>query len=197
MKRCLPLFFFPLVATMPALGQQTGFSLGVGLQRTSQTVDFGDFADSDQEVSGFGVGLTAAYGFTNAISAFLTLDGSSVSSDDAGDDDSGTLAHADLGVRFHIRAQEKLFPYAQVALSGIAISGDDDGSEITFSGGGFTLGGGVHYFLSPRLALDGTLAYTGGQYTTVEVDGEEFDDFEFDARSLHIRAGIQYFFGRR
>lgn len=196
MKPLLPLLFFPFVAAIPAAAQHTGFSLGVGVQHTSQTVAFGDFADEDEEVSGVGLGLTAAYGFSNLISAFLTLDGSSVSSDDA-DDGDGTLAHADLGVRFHFRAQPQLFPYVQAALSGIAISGDDEGSEITFSGGGFTLGGGVKYFLSPRLALDGTLAYSGGQYTQVEVDGETFDDFEFDASSLRIRAGIEYYFGRR
>ena len=81
--------------------------------------------------------------------------------------------------------------------TGVAISSEDDDTEATLSGGAFTLGGGAHYVLSPKLALDVNLAYSGGQFTTIEVDGEENDDLEWDMSTFRIRAGIMYFFNRR
>ncbi len=189
MKHISTLVLLILLAAPAAFGQGKGFSLGVGLQRTGSTIDFEEFG-GEQSEAGFGLGITAAYGFSNLISVFLTLDGSDL--------DGASLGHADLGARFHFRAQEQLFPYAQVALSGVSITDEEDDEEIKFSGGGLTIGGGVHYFFNPKLALDVNLAFTGGQFTTIEVDGDEIDGLdEVDMTTYRVRAGIMYFFNRR
>lgn len=189
MKHLLSLVLLALVAAPAAFGQGKGFSLGAGLQRTSSTIDLEEFGGEEDSEAGFGLGITADYGFSDLISIFLNVDGSDI--------DGATVGHLDLGARFHFRAQEQLFPYAQVALTGVSVSDEEDDTEMTMSGGALTLGGGVHYFFNPKLALDVNLAYSAGQFTTIEVDDEEFDDFEIDMSSFRIKAGIMYFFNRQ
>ncbi len=190
MKHFHALLLLALISAPSAFAQGKGFSLGVGLQSTNSTIDLGDFGGEEESESGFGLGITADYGFSNLISAFLTLDGSDI--------DGTQLGHADLGVRFHFRTQEMLSPYAQVALSAISATDEEEGNDISFTGGGLMLGGGVHYFFSPKLALDVSLGYTAGQFTKLEVDGDEVEGLdEIDTSSVRLRAGIMYFFSRR
>lgn len=184
----LYLLFLTALLAAPAFGQGKGFSLGVGLQRASLTVE-NPATSKDESESGLGLSITADYGFSPLLSAFLALDGSDI--------DGGALAQLDLGARFHFNAGEKLFPYAQVALSGVSISDEEDDVETSLSGGAFTVGGGLHYFFSPKLALDVNLAYSAGQFTQGEVDDEDLDDLELDMSTFRIKAGIMYFFSRR
>jgi hypothetical protein len=89
-------------------------------------------------------------------------------------DDYG-LGTFELGAQFNFRRDKKLVPYFDAALIGVGSAIDEGDSEILLTGGGFGLGGGVKYFVSPEFALDGGLYLSTGAYTEREVDGDTQD----------------------
>lgn len=83
-------------------------------------------------------------------------------------------------------------PYADLSFSVIGLgyegSGPYDGDEIVYAGGGGSLGGGVLYFLSPTVALEGSLTFTPGSLEEMAVDGDTEDVEETWTSSSWARA---------
>lgn len=130
----------------------------------------------DGGISGVRPGVSVSYGNSRWFSAFLTYHRAPLSDDSLAFD----LRHIDVGGRVHLRGPDVRFvPFVLAAYTWrtadhgvIAFLGDT--LDVTVHGSGLTLGGGAAWYLSPRLALEASLARTGGTLDRVTADGLTF-----------------------
>lgn len=154
------------------VSKNSGFLLNAHLQGSGLTIE-----DEDTE-TGFGAGITAGYGFNENVALFLTLDGAKINvSEDEGVEDDVALAHLDLGLRYTFgNTSSALRPYVLGALSGVGVAFESPLGDVTYSGPAGTFGAGLQYYINPKLAIDGGIQASIGKLTSIELDGEEFDD---------------------
>jgi opacity protein-like surface antigen len=135
--------------------------------------------------SGGGLGVALGYGFNDRIIVYFNLDAASMEYDEDEPDfenESYDLVTGDLGVRVNFGNEGmRLRPYINAAFTGAAAVDEfellDEDVESIVSGGGVTIGGGVQYFFSRKLALDLGLQATQGAFTGITVDDED-EEFE-------------------
>ncbi len=165
---------------LSAQSDNRGFMLNLHLAGNALTYT-GDEAEPE---TGGGLGLALGYGFNDRIVLYFNLDAAAIEYDeDAGEapDETYDAVTGDLGLRVNFGHEGmKLRPYLNAALTGVALAeafetlpGDE--VETILSGGGLTIGGGLQYFVSRRLALDVALQATQGAFTNVRVDDEDED----------------------
>ena len=167
-----------------------GFSLGLDVSYVNQKLE-------DESGSGIGGGLRLGYGFGKTFQPYINLSTSKIDVDGG---DYG-LGHFDIGTRINLpRANSRLVPYADLAISVRAIGADiendpDLGSgEFEATGTGFTLGGGVQYFMNSKWAFDGGLQYTIGKYGDAQWDGQDIAGFpDVDGNALRLNVGFSWF----
>jgi opacity protein-like surface antigen len=166
-----------------------GFNLGLFLN--------GSAADVDDEVeSGGGLSLHAGYGFTQNLGLFARLSAAAIQSEGLEDDQYG-LAHFDLGLRYSVGSTASaLRPFVQGGLTSRAAA-FDLGSEglLETRGTGFTAGGGLEYFVSPALAIEGGLSFSFGEMDEGRLDGSEWVDLEeaaIDMRTTRFDLGVSW-----
>ncbi|HEX6041406.1 outer membrane beta-barrel protein [Longimicrobium sp.] len=155
----------------------SGFMLNLHLAGNGIT----PLGEGTEAETGGGGGLAIGYGFNDRIILYLNVDAAAVEYDEdvtSAPDDTYDLVHGDLGVRVNFgHTGLKLRPYINAAFTGIAAAetyelvGEDVDQII--SGGGLTVGGGLQYFFSPKLALDLGLQATQGAFTQVTIDDED------------------------
>jgi hypothetical protein len=158
--------------------------------------------DGSETRTGGGISLQLGYGFTPKFALFVEAAGGPIEPEE-GDDGSYTLGHFDIGARYHFsNPSRKLAPYLEAALTGRSLMATDvdfDGdpgtapSEVTFSGAGFSFGGGLLYFFNPKWAFNGGLKWTTGEFSTIKVDNVSVTGFEADATSARVNLGITWF----
>lgn len=158
--------------------------------------------DNSETQTGGGISLQLGYGFTPKFALFVEAAGGPIEPESAGDEQ-WTLGHFDIGARYHFaNPARKLTPYLEAALSGRAITAtdvdfDDDPStapsDVTFSGAGFSFGGGLLYFFNPKWAFNGGLKWTTGEFDTIKVDNVSVSGLEADATSARVNLGITWF----
>lgn len=164
-------------AQLDAPSQTTGVFVGANLVGASFDTD----GDDDQDAfSGAGLGLELGYGFSSGLALFLALDGGTLEGEDGLPDlDRG---QADLGARIHFGGgRRSLVPFLELAFTGLVLEGEESGTDVEYTGGGITVGGGVKYFLSRSLSVNGGVRLTSGALTEIEIDGdrEDLDDQAF------------------
>jgi opacity protein-like surface antigen len=176
-----------------------GFSLGLALNGTA--IKSEEAFDSSSETGG-GLSLLAAFGFTQKFSLFLEGTGAALDIED----ESWTLAHGDLGLRYHFAGSGRKFvPFIDGAFTSILAGADeaefDEGSsetvDVEITGTGFSIGGGFDYFLSPRMAFVTAFRYTDAEFTKVKVDNVSVEGFDFDVSTTRLNVGLRWFFGSR
>lgn len=174
-----------------------GFFLNVHLNGTSISYDEERFPNRDNTDSGGGAGLKVGYGISPLVTFYLGLNGSSMQPE--GDDSqSYTLAHVDLGAQFNFGAgRNRAVPYAELALTARQATVTAGPIDLEIRGGGITAGGGLKYFLSPMLALDGGLNFTFGTFTEVEVGAFREDIQDIGAVSARLAVGLSWYPSRR
>ena len=214
MKPVPTLLLLGALAAPAALGQARydavrsntqGFFVEGGLGGTSVSISDGD---RDRETDGGGaLGVRLGYGFNRRLALYAAVGGAAIKPDDntfeefSGSDTYG-LGNVDLGLEVNFgNPARRLVPYLNVALSGVAATFDLPGTrdELTFSGGGLTLGGGLKYHFAPGLALNGSLQGYGGTFNRLELGGEKFDDADFndeDYRGARLGVGLTWYPGR-
>jgi hypothetical protein len=171
-----------------------GFNLGLHATGASLVVE-----DGDRNNAGGG-GIWVGYGFNRTVLLFFQADGAQFDVENAEVNGDWTLAHADLGVRFHFaNSLRSWVPYLQAAATGRAVSVTDgeinnvaQAEEISLVGGGITLGGGIIFYFNETLGLDLQLAWTGGRFTDIEVGSVTVSDLEIDAQSTRFNIGISW-----
>ena len=132
------------------------------------------------------------------ITLYFEADGVSVDSE--GSDvfhGTWTLGHADIGARFHFaNALRSWVPYLDVAVGARGASVKDieangqEVSDITFSGGSFSFGGGLNVYFSQTVALDIGLKVSGGEFTELDLGTVELQNLDLDATSTRFKVGV-------
>jgi hypothetical protein len=183
------------LTAQPLEGQKSttrGLNLGLHLEAASLSVENGD------RDAGGGLGFRAGYGLNRIITLYFEADGVSVESE--GSDvfqGTWTLGHVDLGARFHFaNTLRSWVPYLDVAVGAraatvndVEVDGEDRG-DVSFSGGSFSLGGGIYVYFSQTLALDVGLKFSGGEFTEVDLGAVSFNDLDIDADSSRFKVGV-------
>jgi hypothetical protein len=182
---------------MAAAQESTTRGFNVGLHLSGQSLD----VEGDNENRGAGgAGLILGYGFNRTIQLFLQLDAGQFDVENAAVEGDWTMGHADLGVRFHFaNSLRSWVPYLQAALSGRAVSVEGgvinqttQADEITLSGGGFSLGGGIMFYFSEQWAADLQLIGSGGSFTEITADNVTVSDLDIDATSGRLNIGVSW-----
>jgi opacity protein-like surface antigen len=169
-----------------------GLSVGAHLQATSLTVE------ADDPSNGGGLGLRLGYGFNRIVTGFVQLDGSTITIENGstivGD---WALAHAEVGARFHFaNSLRRWVPYLEVSAGPRAVSVGDASvngqtvDDVTFSGGGFTMGGGLSTYLTRKVALDVSLKFTSGTFNKVDLGSVSINNIDIDATSFRFGVGF-------
>jgi hypothetical protein len=180
-----------------ALAQRSttrGLNVGAHLSGASLKVEDGDPRDD-----GAGGGIHIGYGINRTVELFLQLDGAGFMLDAGTIQGEWTMAHADLGARFHFASTlRRWVPYLQVALTGRGVTVKDaeienqPRNDVAFGGGGFSGGGGLLFYLTETLALDAELMLTAGQFTEIKVDNVTISGLEIDATSSRFSLGLSW-----
>ena len=150
-----------------------------------------------------GAGILIGYGVNRSLTLFFQADGAAFDVDTQDDDLTGTwsMAHADLGVRYHFaNSLRRWVPYLQGSFTARAVNLTDipDGSvfageEVQFTGGALTLGGGVMLYTSRSFAVDLGLLFGGGKFTDVTVGNTTQTGLvDIDARTTRFNLGISW-----
>lgn len=157
-----------------------------------------------QAENGPGVGVVLGYGARDGWTFFArgSFAGITYEADDGSElDGDGTysLGIVELGAHYGFGSgpNAALRLYGEFGLSGTALSDEAnfDGEELefTFSGPAIMLGGGVEYDLNQSVAVDVGMILGKGRFTTLEIDGETFDDAEeLDFTTVRLNAGIVF-----
>ncbi|MBC7791613.1 MAG: outer membrane beta-barrel protein [Anaerolineae bacterium] len=169
-----------------------------GLNSSGSAIRGDDFSNGTE--SGAGLAAQIGFGFTPRFALYAEAAGASIRSDFG----NYGLGQFDLGARYNFaNTKRALVPYLQAALSARAASQDDvvidDGAggtttgKLQVSGTGFTFGGGLEYFFTPKVALNTSLGWTVGEFSTVKFENVSVDGLNLDATSTRFNLGISWF----
>lgn len=192
----LTLTLLLMAAAPPALAQESttrGFNVGLHLSGASLTVD-------DERSNAGGGGLWIGYGFNRTVQLFVQLDGAEFDVEDTDVDGTWTMGHGDLGVRFHFaNSLRSWVPYLQVALTGRFVAVEDavvEGNpetDVSFTGGALSLGGGILFYFNQTLAADVQVLWSGGEFRQVSVGSVTVDLADpVEAQSARFNVGISW-----
>ncbi|HEX8322152.1 outer membrane beta-barrel protein [Longimicrobium sp.] len=179
------------------VSKNSGFLLNLHVAGNSIETTLEDM-ESERETGG-GLGLGLGYGFGETFALVINLDAASVSSDDDDADEDAedlALAHFDIGGRLNFGSTASaLRPYVNAAFSGVAegTTSEDADENVTISGAGFTLGGGLQYFFSPRFALDAGLQGSFGKFNQIQL-GDESSEIDEDVKftTARLQLGVTF-----
>ena len=202
MRRTLTtLLTIALAATLadvaPLAAQESttrGFNVGLHLSGQSLTIE-----DDDRQNAG-GAGLILGYGFNRTLEVFAQVDVGEFDVDTAVVEGQWTMGHVDLGVRFHFANSNRSWvPYLQAAATGRFVNVKDgvinqatQSEDVTFSGGAFTLGGGIMFYFNETVAADIQLLGSGGRFTEVKSGNVTVSGLEIDATSARFNIGVAW-----
>ena len=140
-----------------------------------------DFGSLDTQ-GGLGAGVEVGYRVTPRLLAYAGLDIAKQGIDEAGLDGDFGLTHIEAGARLSFPITgSKLMPYVGgwVGRRSLTTTMDDfetgTSSDLSLSGLGAGASGGVQFFVSPSLALDGGVSLGIGKMGNVKVDGHKED----------------------
>jgi hypothetical protein len=185
---------FALATSVSAQDSTTrGFVLGghIGLGSVG-------FEDTERS-SGGGAGLMVGYGLNRTFTIFALLDGSTVDVRNQPDvEGTWAIGHADLGVRFNFaNSLRSWVPYLQGSVGIRAVSVTDipaaspiSGQDVSLSGGSLTFGGGFMLYAAESFAFDIGALFSGGNFTTLTVDGLSESGFDVKASSSRFNLGV-------
>ncbi len=186
-----------LVAPASGAAQESttrGFNLGLHASGASLKLE-----NQDRNQAG-GAGIRVGYGLNRSFTLFLQLDGAHFDDQAARElEGDWTLGHVEVGARYHFaNSLRSWVPYLQGGLGYRVVGVADaelDGAqrdEVELSGTGLSLGGGIAVYLTPSVALDLGLLWTGGEFSTLRVENVEVSGFDIDASSTRVNLGVSW-----
>lgn len=196
-RTTLSLAALAFVAFAPAAFAQNASAaskLTFGVNSGSTSID----ADEEgfETKSGIGYGLSVGYDLLPALRITAGADLAKIDLK-SGDGDFG-LTQLDLGARYSfLNVSQKFTPFMLGSLTNRTMAADVDmgagEQELAISGLGYSVGGGVDYGFSPKLAFTGAVKYTMGSFSKAEVDGEDAEGFEdIDASGMRLQLGLTW-----
>jgi len=163
--------------------------------------------DGTEVSSGRGIGAKLGYGFSPILTLYLGLDiaGMDVANRTSPDgteinrsvtSDTYALALIDLGFQLNFLSKSgPLVPYVDGALTGVGAGYETGAGTAVYSGSGVSLGGGLKYFVTPSVALDGGARFLFGDYDQLEIEQQDLD-VELDVVSAQLHAGLTFYLFR-
>ncbi len=169
----------------------------VGFHLGSASIEAEEIFPTDDTYSGGGAGLHFGYGFTPKFALAFDLTGSGV--DVEGED--VAMAHFDIMARYAFTSPtRRVVPFLEAGFSGRAIGQEnamiEEGGptgDLTISGGGFTFGAGIQYYMTPRWALGAGFKTTNGEFSRIQLDNVSVDGFELDGTTTRFNIGITWY----
>lgn len=149
---------------------------------------------------GAGGGIQVGYGFTPRIMAYLGVEIAKQGSRTFGLDGNMGLTHLEAGARlsFPIR-NSRIQPYvtASVARRTLGTTVVDvlegESTKLRFSGMSVGAGGGIQYFLSPALAIDGGVTVGLGKFGTLKRDQDRLKVDTANSTTARLMAGLSWY----
>jgi Outer membrane protein beta-barrel domain len=196
---CQAVMLAALAASMtasPVLAQRSttrGWVLGAHLQGGSLSVDH------DDPAGGGGLGIRAGYGVNRHFTPYLEADAIQFDVTNTELGGSWGMTHLDLGLRYSFaNSLRRWVPFLETALGVRAVIVDDgtvNGASIgrvTFSGGAFSLGGGVGFYVKQHVAVETLIKFTGGTFQNVDVGDVTVRNLDIEAESTRLKIGVAW-----
>jgi hypothetical protein len=156
--------------------------------------------DDGDPNSGGGFGVRVGYGFNRRFTGYVEIDG--IAFDSVANPDFGgnwSMGHVDLGVRFNFaNSLRRWVPFLEGAIGGRAVSVEDipmNGDsvrELSFSGGAASLGGGLSFFATEKLAIETLVKFTGGTFEQIDVGNVSVRNLDIEASSFRFKIGLAW-----
>lgn len=168
-----------------------------GFFQNVRTGAYGIGFKGDRDGSGIGGGVRLGYGFSDRVTVFVGIEGARISDGDGfgglpEGDDYGLL-HLDLGVRVHFRNDARLLPFLEGGLNVVGLWFDDtEDREATYGGASATLGGGLLWFMTPRVALETSALFDAGALMEAEIGGVE-QDVDIGMGGVRLQVGLSFY----
>jgi opacity protein-like surface antigen len=181
----------------------SGRGLMLGVYGNLSAIQLDEDGGTEAE-NGPGVGAMVGFGLRGgwtffARGTFAGITYQEVDGSELDGDGTYSMPVLELGARYGFASgpNAALRLYGELGLSGTALSdeGTIEGQEVefTFSGPAILLGGGVEYDLNRNVALDVGMILGKGRFTSLEINGETFDDAEdLDFTTVRLNAGIVF-----
>jgi hypothetical protein len=168
-----------------------------GIFLNARVGGYGVGYEGDREGTGSGFGLRAGYGFSERLTTYVGLEVGSISEGDGfeglPDGDDYNMLFVDLGARLHFRRDHRLVPFLEAGGSVVGVWFDNSASqEATYGGASVTVGGGLLYFVSPRVALEGAASFAAGGLMEREIAGTT-EDVDMGLAGVRMQVGISYY----
>lgn len=190
------LLWLPTVSPLAAQKSTTeGLTLGVHVGSVSVHAGEADRA------TGGGGGILLGYGLTRGLTIFARVDGANIELDDAVSvRGTWVVGHVDLGARFHFAHPRRSYaPYLEGALTRRIVEVTElpqpnvfGADRIRFSGGAFSIGGGIMIYAKESLAFDLGVLVAGGEFTSVTIGETRREGFDLATRSTRLNLGVAW-----
>ena len=172
-----------------------GFSISPHLNGAA--IDIQGAENNATDGGGGGLGVQLGYGVSNLVTLIANLDGTNINPERGAN---YALGHFDLGVMFNfLKPDKSVRPFLSLSLSGRNATFRRGDLEAKATGPGITAGGGIRYFASPSVSIDGEIAVTGGKFNSIELANDTVGastKIDLDATSARFKVGISWFVSR-
>lgn len=199
MKRFLPSTAFLFFLCITVAYAQEAPSNTKGLYLNGHIAGAAVSVEDEDAQNGGGGGIRLGYGISPIFTLYAGVTGAVITVEDEFIQQSVVseevgLAIIDLGAQFNFGGGRKqLVPYLDLSLSGLGLAFDVGPTTFTAAGGGLSIGGGLKYFLSETVALDGGLHITLARLTDYELADVALDLPETDASAVRFNFGLSWF----
>ena len=146
-------------------------------------------------------GLQAGYTFLPWLAAFLNVDRSDHDSLSPLGEDGYSLHHVELAARFlyHVPRIERIVVHANVGLGMRQIYNkhariETASGRMILTARELNAGGGVHYFVTTHIAVDGNVQFGFGSFSRATIPGQPRQSIRTEnVVSTRLRAGIAWY----
>ena len=152
--------------------------------------------EDDRDGTGSGFGLRMGYGISERVTLFAGMEGGEIDNGDGfqglPQGDSYGLLYLDVGARLHFRTDARLVPFVEAGADVVGVWFDDEQREEAQYGGlSASLGGGILYFVTPQVGLEGSAPFNAGGLMSSEIGGVSRDeDIALAGVRLHVGLSV-------
>lgn len=173
-----------------------GFRIGISAGYKHWTSSYFNRLD-ETEPTGLGGGINIGYGLNQHLELFASYDWHTFKFKNEWDDYG--LSAIGVGARFNfggtlqaVRPFVELgYNYQSLLISPVELNGQT--FEYHMKGGSISLGGGLNYFVTPKLAIMGKVGANLGKFSSFLVDRDGIEDRP-DVKTFQFGIGVNYFF---